>query len=1379
MPGPGYTSPKSKRGKTLPASVFAGVKTKGAGKVKPRAAPKPKAAPKRTPGRYVVAPSYKAVKRGNKIVPKKKSYARRYKPKSPVFTRQPKVRGPEQYKSLSYQPKFSMSKDGLKLSKGSYKPGSVQEQAAKRFSRSPMGELSRAVRKEEKRQNAIPGARPVKLKLDRKTGKVQRIVGKKNIVRSNVKQYQAYQTKKQARADARQGGEVGKTIRGAGREVAQIGGFVTARGQSLNPAEALARIGGGEAAKKIAGKEGAKKINASGIPGLSNSLSKKIKPSTPVNLLRIVDQTQRPVLAVTGGLEKAVRNTKSGKPLTQGVSQAAGKGLKLQQRKYGSDVLKAAGIGGVAAAVGGLAIDVVADPTTYLTFGAGSAGKIGAVQAAKAVEKNVVKKETARLLAQGVEKKVAKEEAKKVGKRAYEKAYKQAEKDNRLSVRVGGKRRGKVIKSPIRVNNKPTGITGKAKSFAHHTARPQVARAGADAVQYAGASNSARTVRATVSQGIAHSQISADWLSKHVHHNDYETLIDAVETPSLKSSLPKYLTEPSVKVEVQRPEYKAAWEKAYRSGHTVEEANDIARKAVPPGKRETRLISVYDAIRADYRQQLKMRRRAGQVQGNIRDYFPHMVDEMIRGGKRRTPMEVIRGVTKRQAPNVEDAAAESDKLLQDLPKGSAARAGTTKKREMQMPISEANPILREEGKPLFSLDLPIVHASAGLQTANIRARGVAAEEIGKTGRGVRITTTNKPKVRIENGKMVEVGVGRVERTVKVGKIEPNERLYVYKMSKAKTDGGTEVPGRMEWTQATPKEAEALQSGVVPRDVRQVRVADQDSINKIASGLDQFSSVPRELQALQKLDNPSGGQKMQKAVYWTLDNIVDPPMRVWKGIATRTPQFHLRNMVGDTSMAYNAVPASRMPQLGLEAMKVTWFLRGRRKNLLGFSDRTSGTIRIGYRDKKTGRREEVMDVADFADELIDHGVIQGGVLGADLDSLSKYGARGVARRNHKVAHLGRGVDRALQDRENFMRIVVYKHFRDEGMDPQMAARKTADTLIDYGDLSPAEKEVFKRAAPFYTFAARSIPIYALTFVKRPGKIANIEKIRQETAKATGSDAESLKQEQEYRQRGYAFPIKINGTQYMPSFGLPLMALNQLPAGFSVSDLETTIKENYRFFGGSLAPTIGIPIETWRNYSFFYDKKLENDPPRGRRSPTVLPGLFDIAAAQFGGKTTASGKDNRNRTILGIGPVQDRRTGKMVTGIRGKADNAIAKTLPGAPGLVLNLSRDTNRRGQDEKQMLFSFLSGIKADKADPQAGVKERLFKELSRIDQEIADIPGKTGRDKKDKAELNKRKYQIQSAIYKLDKASGAKMPLFAPPGRKSSGGGDGSGKWG
>ena len=1299
-------------------------------------------APRRQVGRYVVAPGYKPVKRGNKVVPKKKATPVR---KSPVFTARPVVRGPEKYRALSQTPRFTLSKDKLTTKRGSYTPGTIEFRQAQRFSRSPMGALNRQLRKEEKRQSALAG-KPIKLKLDRRSGKVTRIVGAKAVKRDAKRRFTNYQNRQAERRKAKQ--PAGDQL------IKEIGNLAAATATGLLPSGKVASgLAKGEVAKTEA-KAGVK-IKTGGI-NLPRKLDQQIKAKKPENLLRLVDQTQRPALAVTGGAEKAVRNVKAGKTPLEGVPGEALKGLKLQERQYGSDVLKAAGIGGLAAAIGGFALDVGADPLTYVTFGAGSAGKIGAVQAAKAAGRQAERKAFKGFVRQGLEKKVAREKAKKVGTRVEAQVFKREVKDDRFAVRVGGKRRGKTIKTPLKVKQKPTGAGGKTKSAASNF-RPTVTPSGADPIQYAEGLNANRNVRAVTSAALGAAQISADWLARKIKTRDYDGLINALER-NTPAGLPKYLTEKSVKVRVNpasTKEYKSAFAKARKDGASVDEATDTARRAVQSNKQQYREISIFEAMRSDFRQAQRLRKQAGQKQGTIRDYFPHMVDETLR----------------KRFRDVDEATAQADDLTKSLRRTSAGRSGSTMQRNIRLTLAEANQQLREQGKRQFSVDVPLVMSNYKLQTGKILAQGKFNEEVANLGRRVKIRTAVKPKASAKNGELVEAGTS-VTRRANLGELEPNEGVYVKTFEARTTDTGAEIPGRVQWRKATNSERRALEGGTVPRNIRDVVVADKTAFKKVEEAFDQFTVVPRELKRLKNLDDPSGGDKIKRGAYWVLDNVVDPPMRVWKGIATRTPQFHLRNQVGDFSMAYNVVPASRLPQLSTEALKVTWYLRGRRKNMMGFSDKRFGdtVIRLGYRDKTNlGKRYEMMDIADFADELIDNGVILGGVLGSDLDSYSKFGARGISKMNNRAARSGRGIDRALQDRENFMRIVVYKHFRDEGMSPKQAARKTADTLIDYGELSVAEREVFKRAAPFYTFAARSIPIYALTFVKRPGKIANVEKLRQETARATGTDAETLKDEQTYRQRGYAFPIRINGTQYMPSFGLPLMALNQLPAGFSSADLIKTINENKRFIGGSLAPTIGIPIETWRNYSFFYDRELEPDPPRRRRTATVLPSVFDTIAAQLGGTTTASGKDNRNRTILGIGPVRDRRTGKMVTGIRGKADNAIAKLLPGAPGLVLNLSRDTNRRGQGEKQMLFSFGTGIKADTADPQAGVVEQLFKELKRVDQEIADIPGKTGRDKKDRDSLNKRKYQIQAAIYELDKKSGNAVPLFAPPGRKKS----------
>lgn len=100
--------------------------------------------------------------------------------------------------------------------------------------------------------------------------------------------------------------------------------------------------------------------------------------------LKILEQTTRPTHALAGATRAAIRG--------ENVPKAAGRGAANKDRYTFSDVLDAAGVHNkIAKGVGGTVLDIVTDPTTYVTLGAGVPAEIAAKQAAKAATKRALK----------------------------------------------------------------------------------------------------------------------------------------------------------------------------------------------------------------------------------------------------------------------------------------------------------------------------------------------------------------------------------------------------------------------------------------------------------------------------------------------------------------------------------------------------------------------------------------------------------------------------------------------------------------------------------------------------------------------------------------------------------------------------------------------------------------------------------------------------------------------------------------------------------------------------------------------------------------------------------------------------------------------------
>jgi hypothetical protein len=485
---------------------------------------------------------------------------------------------------------------------------------------------------------------------------------------------------------------------------------------------------------------------------------------------------------------------------------------------------------------------------------------------------------------------------------------------------------------------------------------------------------------------------------------------------------------------------------------------------------------------------------------------------------------------------------------------------------------------------------------------------------------------------------------------------------------------------------------------------------------------------------------------------------------FKRVATATPGFHARNLIGDLQNAYlgQNLPGLLM-NVGRSA-KALHQLSKREKAALGEKvKRGSGTLAV----KDELGRPQQLTLNQLVRDAERDGAIRTGYTGTELRELMGTGETQVAKLGKtrgKAGQAGRAVKRVMQNREDLIRLATYFGGRRQGLAGREAAQLSMKHHFDYADLSPIERRLMRRAFPFYTFTSRNISLQAKTLITKPGKYANIEKVRENVAKAQGIDLDEWEENlKEFQARAVPVPIKIGGRIYTVSTGgLPAQDINEFWQSNPIDFGDEAIKKALSMAN----PIIKNPVELWANYTAFFRSTIQR-----KESPLV-------AAPKFVGSFPAALKKK-----LGIVPdYHDRRTGKRGWGWPAKVDY-VSKVVPGGPNFALQLATGVqSQRGQSTGGKLLSFAGGIKADAPDPYGAKIERLFKELDRTDEQI----GKFKQRHKDaeRKKANRKKYAIQAEITKLSKKRGDKAPLFQPRKvkRKSSSsggwGGGGEGGW-
>lgn len=245
--------------------------------------------------------------------------------------------------------------------------------------------------------------------------------------------------------------------------------------------------------------------------------------------------------------------------------------------------------------------------------------------------------------------------------------------------------------------------------------------------------------------------------------------------------------------------------------------------------------------------------------------------------------------------------------------------------------------------------------------------------------------------------------------------------------------------------------------------------------------------------------------------------------------------------------------------------------------------------------------------------------------------------------------------ANQNVEWFNRVPMFLFLKGKGYSDEAAASVVEKLHFDYSRLSPAEREVFKRIAPFYTFTKKASELVFETLMDKPGG-ALAQTIRVTTA---GQSDEPMPA---YVAQTAAIPVGTldDGTQrFLTGLGLA----HEDPLSLIGGGVRDTLAE----LGSRTNPLIKGPLEWTFNESLFQrgpmggrdlgdmdptiGRTLQNlglrEPgPVGRATPFLSPGLEHMAV-----NTPFSRLLNTARTITD--PRKYAATGGMFDAFPGQA------------------------------------------------------------------------------------------------------------------------------
>lgn len=134
------------------------------------------------------------------------------------------------------------------------------------------------------------------------------------------------------------------------------------------------------------------KVSTSGIDIKPSKKVEKLGAIGKEPVLTILENVNRPGYAVGNSANQIAENIKKGKSWHLAVGKAAERGITLKQKRGSGQALHTLGVPKGIAAPAGFVGDVLTDPTTYVSLGAGSLARKGAIEASQAATTRVVKK---------------------------------------------------------------------------------------------------------------------------------------------------------------------------------------------------------------------------------------------------------------------------------------------------------------------------------------------------------------------------------------------------------------------------------------------------------------------------------------------------------------------------------------------------------------------------------------------------------------------------------------------------------------------------------------------------------------------------------------------------------------------------------------------------------------------------------------------------------------------------------------------------------------------------------------------------------------------------------------------------------------------------
>lgn len=294
---------------------------------------------------------------------------------------------------------------------------------------------------------------------------------------------------------------------------------------------------------------------------------------------------------------------------------------------------------------------------------------------------------------------------------------------------------------------------------------------------------------------------------------------------------------------------------------------------------------------------------------------------------------------------------------------------------------------------------------------------------------------------------------------------------------------------------------------------------------------------------------------------------------WKVLALLTPGYHVRNQIDDGIRSFMA--GARNPRSFEQAARI---LRGGIEGASG-----SATIRIG---KKVYTHDQYLARARA------YGVIDAGFVRTEVMS---SGQTEIRRTWHGLHSPGRG--RAAQAsstfgnyRENVNRLGLFMELEKSGRSPLVAARRTREFLIDYGEVGAFVDNARKFIFPFITYTSKVLPLFARELARHPGFYSHYGAATGALTEAAGNP--DLSQLQAWNRSSFAVPLPGALAHGIGVPNTPIINPNGLLGVGTLDMLDPTSKTRvWSTVMGSLAnPLIRAPINIGTGTNAYFGSNM---------------------------------------------------------------------------------------------------------------------------------------------------------------------------------------------